>query len=196
MREIINEKVNQLEGHVNNLNTLKKELEGESAMVLNNTFPKDKEEYTKTTVNQMLKDYEEERKRIDDLEKKLDEIKEIMEEIIMNTNKIIEKAKESYDRYFKDAPVLPDNHEQDVVCNTEEIEKIIEKKKAQLDGHVENLNALKKEIEVIATDKLNKTFTEDAAEYAKKAVNQMLADYEEENNRIADLKKKLATLKK
>ena len=99
----------------------------------------------------------------------------------MNTNKIIEKAKESYDRYFKDAPVLPDNHEQDVVCNTEEIEKIIEKKKAQLDGHVENLN---------------KTFTEDAAEYAKKAVNQMLADYEEENNRIADLKKKLATLKK
>ena len=75
MKEIINKKVNQLEGHVNNLNTLKKELEGESAMVLNNTFPKDKEEYTKTTVNQMLKDYEEERKRIDDLEKKLDEIK-------------------------------------------------------------------------------------------------------------------------
>ena len=54
----------------------------------------------------------------------------------------------------------------------------------------------KKEIEVTATDKLNKTFTEDAAEYAKKAVNQMLADYEEENNRIADLKKKLAALKK
>ena len=38
----------------------------------------------------------------------------------MNTNKIIEKAKESYDRYFKDAPVLPDNHEQDVVCNKKE----------------------------------------------------------------------------
>ena len=34
----------------------------------------------------------------------------------MNTNKIIEKAKESYDRYFKDAPVFPENHEQDVVC--------------------------------------------------------------------------------
>lgn len=33
-----------------------------------------------------------------------------MEEIIMNTNKIIEKAKESYDRYFKDAPVFPENH--------------------------------------------------------------------------------------
>ena len=112
----------------------------------------------------------------------------------MNTNKIIEKAKESYDRYFKDAPVFPENHEQDVVCNAEEIEKIIDKKKAQLDGHVENLNALKKEIEVTATEKLNKTFTEDAVEYAKKAVNQMLADYEEENNRIADLKKKLATL--
>ena len=75
MKEIINEKVNQLEGHINNLNTLKKELEGESAMVLNNTFPKDKEEYTKKTVNQMLMDYEEERKRIDDLEKKINEIK-------------------------------------------------------------------------------------------------------------------------
>ena len=75
MKEIINKKVNQLEGHVNNLNTLKKELEGESARVLNNTFPKDKEEYTKTAVNQMLMDYEEERKRIDDLEKKINEIK-------------------------------------------------------------------------------------------------------------------------
>ena len=30
-----------------------------------------------------------------------------MEEINMNTNKIIEKANESYDRYFKDAPVFP-----------------------------------------------------------------------------------------
>lgn len=75
MKEIINKKVNQLEGHVNNLNTLKKELEGESAKVLNNTFPKDKEEYTKKTVNQMLMDYEEERKRIDDLENKINEIK-------------------------------------------------------------------------------------------------------------------------
>lgn len=75
MKEIINKKVNQLEGHVNNLNTLKKEFEGESAKVLNNTFPKDKEEYTKKTVNQMLMDYEEERKRIDDLEKKINEIK-------------------------------------------------------------------------------------------------------------------------
>lgn len=75
MKEIINKKVNHLEGHVNNLNTLKKELEGESAKVLNNTFPKDKEEYTKKTVNQMLMDYEEERKRIDDLEKKINEIK-------------------------------------------------------------------------------------------------------------------------
>lgn len=46
-----------------------------SFAVLNKTFPKDKEEYTKTTVNQMLKDYEEERKRIDDLEKKINEIK-------------------------------------------------------------------------------------------------------------------------
>lgn len=55
---------------------------------------------------------------------------------------------------------------------------------------------MKKEIEVTATDELNKTFTEDAAEYAKKAVNQMLADYEEENNRILNLKKKLAELKK
>ena len=82
---------------------------------------------------------------------------------------------------------------EEINMNTNEI---IEKKKAQLDGHVENLNTLKKEIEVTATDELNKTFTEDAAEYAKKAVNQMLADYEEENNRILNLKKKLAELKK
>lgn len=47
----------------------------------------------------------------------------------MNTNKIIEKAKESYDRYFKDAPVFPENHEQDVVCNAEEIGKSLIKRK-------------------------------------------------------------------
>ena len=66
----------------------------------------------------------------------------------MNTNKIIEKAKESYDRYFKDAPVFPENHEQDVVCNTEEIEKIIEKKKQHIDDLVENHNTLKKKNEL------------------------------------------------
>lgn len=114
----------------------------------------------------------------------------------MDADKIIEKAKESYDRYFKDAPAFPTDSEQDVICNAEEIEKIIEKKKTQLDGHVENLNVLKKEIEDTATDKLNQTFSEDAVEYAKTSVNQMLADYEEENNRIAGLKKKLAAIKK
>ena len=88
MKEIINKKVNQLEGHVNNLSKLKKELEDKSAMNLNNTFPKDKEEYTKTTVNQMLKDYEEERKRIDDLEKKINEIKKQVE------SKVYEKLDE------------------------------------------------------------------------------------------------------
>ena len=48
-----------------------------------------------------------------------------------------------------------------------------------------------KKIEEIRKD-LQKT----KKEYAKKAVNQMLADYEEENNRILNLKKKLAELKK
>ena len=114
----------------------------------------------------------------------------------MDTKNIIEKAKESYERYFKDAPELPEPHEQDVVCDVEKMQEVIDKKKEQLDGHVENLNALKKEIEDAATVSLNETFSKDKVEYAKKAVNQMLADYEEENRRIEELKKKILELKK
>lgn len=114
----------------------------------------------------------------------------------MDTKTIIEKAKESYDRYFKDAPVLPSEHEKGVIYDVEEMQSIIDKKKKQLDGHVDNLNSLKKEIEDAATVSLNETFTKDSVEYAKTAVNQMLADYEEENKRIEDLKKKVLELKK
>ena len=90
-----------------------------------------------------------------------------------------------------------------VECKAFETRDAIAKGATEIDTVI-NVRALqkgqtdivKKEIEDTAIDKLNKTFSEDAIEYAKTSVNQMLADYEEENNRIAELKKKLAALKK
>lgn len=114
----------------------------------------------------------------------------------MDTKKIIEKAQESYKRYFKDAPQLPEKHGEDIVYDVEQMQKVIDAKKKQLDGHVDNLNAIKKEIEDTATESLSETFPNDSAEYAKNAVNQMLADYDEEKKRIEDLKKKIEEIKK
>lgn len=114
----------------------------------------------------------------------------------IDVKKILGQAQESYDRYFKDAPALPDNHGQDVIIDKEKMMEIIKNKTAQLDGHVANLNSLKKELEGEASMVLDGTFTKDKEEYAKTAVNQMLKDYEEERKRINDLEKKLDEIKK
>lgn len=110
---------------------------------------------------------------------------------------ILNKAKESYDRYFKDIPDLPEAKEgSDVIYDKEKMNQIIDKKTNQLDGHMANLQALRRELEEQAEVTLNSTFTADNLEYTKTAVNQMIADYEDEKNRIEDLKKRLNNLKK
>ena len=114
----------------------------------------------------------------------------------IDINKILDQAKDSYDRYFKDAPKLPENHGQDVVFDKEKMKEIINEKVNQLEGHVNNLNTLKKELEGEATMVLDGTFTKDKEEYTKTAVNQMLKDYEEERKRIDDLEKKISEIKK
>lgn len=96
----------------------------------------------------------------------------------IDIKKILDQAKESYDRYFKDAPKLPENHGQDVVFDKEKMKEIINEKVNQLEGHVNN------------------TFPKDKEEYTKTTVNQMLKDYEEERKRIDDLEKKLDEIKK
>ena len=114
----------------------------------------------------------------------------------IDVKKILDQAKESYDRYFKDAPQLPENHGQDVVFDKEKMKEIINKKVNQLEGHVNNLNTLKKELEGESAKVLNNTFPKDKEEYAKKTVNQMLMNYEEERKRIDDLEKKINEIKK
>lgn len=114
----------------------------------------------------------------------------------IDVKKILDQAKESYDRYFKDAPKLPENPGQNVVFDKEKIKEIINKKVNQLEGHVNNLNTLKKELEGESAKVLNNTFPKDKEEYAKKTVNQMLMDYEEERKRIDDLEKKINEIKK
>lgn len=114
----------------------------------------------------------------------------------IDVNKILDQAKESYDRYFKDAPKLPENPGQNVVFDKEKMKEIINKKVNQLEGHVNNLNTLKKELEGESAKAINETFPKDKEEYTKTAVNQMLMDYEEERKRIDDLEKKINEIKK
>ena len=114
----------------------------------------------------------------------------------IDVKKILDQAKESYDRYFKDAPKLPDNPGQNVVFDKEKMKEIINKKVNQLEGHVNNLNTLKKELEGESAKAINETFPKDKEEYTKTAVNQMLMDYEEERKRIDDLEKKINEIKK
>ena len=114
----------------------------------------------------------------------------------IDINKILDQAKESYDRYFKDAPKLPENPGQNVVFDKEKMKEIINKKVNQLEGHVNNLNTLKKELEGESAKAINETFPKDKEEYTKTAVNQMLMDYEEERKRIDDLEKKINEIKK
>ena len=92
----------------------------------------------------------------------------------IDVKKILDQAKDSYDRYFKDAPKLPENHGQDVVFDKEKMKEIINEK----------------------VNQLNNTFSKDKEEYTKTTVNQMLKDYEEERKRIDDLEKKLDEIKK
>lgn len=114
----------------------------------------------------------------------------------IDVKKILDQAKESYDRYFKDAPKLPENPGQNVVFDKEKMKEIINKKVNQLEGHVNNLNTLKKELEGESAKAINETFPKDKEEYTKTAVNQMLMDYEEERKRIEDLEKKINEIKK
>ena len=109
---------------------------------------------------------------------------------------ILDKAKESYERYFKDKPDIPEEAINGAVTyDKDEMNKIIKKKSEQLEVHMANLQALKSEIEQQATMNLNTTFSNDTIEYTKTAVNQMLVDYEEERKRINELEKRLDSLK-
>ena len=46
----------------------------------------------------------------------------------IDVKKILDQAKDSYDRYFKDAPKLPENPGQNVVFDKEKMKEIINKK--------------------------------------------------------------------
>ena len=60
--------------------------------------------------------------------------------------KAISRAKDSFNRYFNDQEHLKDiDKNNDILINVENLEKTYDKKKNQLMGHMENLEAIKKE---------------------------------------------------
>ena len=105
----------------------------------------------------------------------------------IDVKKILDQAKDSYDRYFKDAPKLPENHGQDVVFDKEKMKEIINKKVNQLEGHVNNLNTLKKELEGESATVLNNTFPKDKEEYYLVIVNDEISRLTRLINDLLDL---------
>jgi len=98
----------------------------------------------------------------------------------------VKKAQESYSRFFRNVKELPsaDEFGDDVVLNVTKIRNVI----AQAEGHMNNLNALKKEIEDKAESSMEPYFPK-----AHEQINTMTRSYEEA---IAELKAKLSQLKK
>lgn len=111
--------------------------------------------------------------------------------------KAISRAKDSFNRYFNDQEHLKDiDKNNDVVINIEELEDTYDKKKKQLMGHMENLEAIKNELTERAKNSMGHYFSKEKNQYYMDEINHLYSDYEEEQSRLKAYKQKLESLKK
>lgn len=101
--------------------------------------------------------------------------------IDMTTNeKIIKEAKESYDKYFKDAKETPNPKSEDVVLDQVKLTEEINEMKEVTEKKHESLEVLREQLNHEAEENLEKTFgTEKVAESKKKMNTEEM--YEELN---------------
>lgn len=112
-------------------------------------------------------------------------------------NDAITKAKESFDRYFEDKPHLKNLEKNaDIVINIKKLEETYDKKKKQLMGHMENLEAIKKELTDRAIHSTGHYFSKEKNQYYIEKVDHLYTSYQEEQKRLKDFKKKIETMKK
>ena len=111
--------------------------------------------------------------------------------------KAIERAKDSFNRYFNDHEHLKDiDKNNDVVIDVEKLEDTYEKKKKQLMGHMENLEAIQEELTQRAKNSMGHYFSKEKNQYYMDEVNHLYSNYQEEQRRLKVYKQKLESLKK
>ena len=111
--------------------------------------------------------------------------------------KAINKAKDSFNRYFKDQEHLKDiDKNNDVVINVEELERTYASKRNQLIGHMENLEAIKKELTERAKNSMGHYFSKEKNQYYIDEVNDLYSNYQQEQRRLKEFKQKIESLKK
>lgn len=111
--------------------------------------------------------------------------------------KAISNAKDSFNRYFNDHEHLKDiDKNNDVVINVEELEETYALKRNQLMGHMENLEAIKKELTERAKNSMGHYFSKEKNQYYMDEVDCLYSNYQEEQRRLKKFKQKIEALKK
>lgn len=114
------------------------------------------------------------------------------EGISMNYKQIVEKAQESYARYFKNVEPLTEKKTNDVVVDRQKVEEVI----AQGEAHMAAINKIKEEMKKEATEKAieseEKIF---GVPEATESLDHMTNDYVAYQEKLKALKAKLEALK-
>ncbi|MDD6711449.1 hypothetical protein FYJ79_06985 [Sharpea azabuensis] len=110
----------------------------------------------------------------------------------MDYKQIVEKAKESYARYFKNVEPLTEKKTNDVIVDRQKVEEVI----AQGEAHMAAINKIKEEMKEEATQKAieseEKIF---GVPEATDSLDHMTNDYVVYQEKLKDLKAKLEALK-
>lgn len=109
----------------------------------------------------------------------------------------INRAKDSFNRYFNDQVHLKDiDKNNDVMINVDELEETYALKRKQLMGHMENLEAIKKELTERAKNSMGHYFSKEKNQYYMDEVDYLYSNYQEEQRRLKEFKQKIEDLKK
>ena len=111
--------------------------------------------------------------------------------------KAISRAKDSFNRYFSDQKHLKDiDKNNDILVNVNILEETYDEKKNQLMGHMENLEAIKKELNERAKNSIGHYFSKEKNQYYMDEVDHLYSSYQEEQRRLKEFKQKIEDLKK
>jgi len=111
--------------------------------------------------------------------------------------KAISRAKDSFNRYFSDQKHLKDiDKNNDILINVDKLEETYDEKKNQLMGHMENLEAIKKELNERAKNSIGHYFSKEKNQYYMDEVDHLYSSYQEEQRRLKEFKQKIEDLKK
>ena len=83
-----------------------------------------------------------------------------------------------------------------ISINVDKLEETYDEKKNQLMGHMENLEAIKKELNERAKNSIGHYFSKEKNQYYMDEVDHLYSSYQEEQRRLKEFKQKIEDLKK